>query len=683
MEQYKLYVKKYNFDIDSLSKKNTYNVYVRVGESVYYGNTSEIPDFSPVLDLTPITFTAKFNTADINMSSLIPLTFCEAYPFVLFKQNGVEITKKVDVYIDSATIEPSTEVSGPRKLYTPVLTGTDLFTGELFKTGPDTDCFRSINSIKHLRNILHIKKKLNRINGVAAFDRMYIFKIEGKMYSSYAILKNEDCPKYSFFSGVDTLVKYPYYLDNATIAGKDSVVKVIEYVLGLGGPICQINRDVRNPEPPEYNILRGDKVAEIGTSAVFKFKYPSKKELLEEKGLNIRKMSDITNNLKPVTRRGLIQDILEFRHVVRTILHGEEVFNLRHLKDVLSRYQRMLLTKSLNPIKESLETIYPGRWELKMDAKTAGFTIMLHFPELTITSNKEKIEHTIYDLYVVLNLDVSKLINIKGFRTSITEQELKCDFGHSYLPRLSTEPETFCLGGSDLSVNIGIFNADERPITEKIDDFEYLLMLLEIYLTSEGGSPHRRIFDLLSRNYKHLRHTAESALILNKLIQEKDLLYKILNDYPTTRLLLSDLAADDAMFRLAKFLPESLTGYKIGSRVVVPINNEENDHDDYDFDDDDELNEEEMEEQLDYLIGNTNYWFRGEQLKIKIVDKFKNTKNEQLFSEENKCVIPATYRRIQDAIKKLTKRARARKLLEELEKSRHKREGNHTYTFIS
>lgn len=164
----------------------------------------------------------------------------------------------------------------------------------------------------------------------------------------------------------------------------------------------------------------------------------------------------------------------------------------------------------LNKITTSLESVYPGMWDIQFFWKVnkvgerVGFAtnlmyVIIKFPELTIT-NSSKYIHLLKDLYVRIPIFIRdtglEIKTIEGTRLTLSDSEINNSYYHSHLPQ-STQPskfETFCTGVGEINNLTSLLNSgfDE-------DLFKMYLMHLETFVGWESieGTPYRYIKSLI------------------------------------------------------------------------------------------------------------------------------------------------------------------------------------------
>lgn len=168
--------------------------------------------------------------------------------------------------------------------------------------------------------------------------------------------------------------------------------------------------------------------------------------------------------------------------------------------------QSEVLKNSKKLIEKELNTLYGShRWDYQLDSyslanQQISSLLTIHYPKLVI-KNEAK-EHTIYDLYVRIQLHITyhetrevdnvTIQSIKGTRTTYTHVEWESGYTHSHLPKnLKGGYNNFCLGSNanPLPMSKAAFNME--PGFDSML-FEVFLIQLDRYLAweSKAGGPY-------------------------------------------------------------------------------------------------------------------------------------------------------------------------------------------------
>ena len=133
------------------------------------------------------------------------------------------------------------------------------------------------------------------------------------------------------------------------------------------------------------------------------------------------------------------------------------------------------------------------------------FNITVLFPEVQIT-NSRRTQHTMKDLYVRINIDITPQakvgdrvsnITLYGRRGTLSEEEYQSNYGHSHFSGGGVERwSEFCLGNSDFAM---IINTMKFSITQ--EDWMLLFLSLGNYVAWESieGGPYKNIFNISLR----------------------------------------------------------------------------------------------------------------------------------------------------------------------------------------
>lgn len=378
----------------------------------------------------------------------------------------------------------------------------------------------------------------------------------------------------------------------------------------------------------------------------------------------------------------------------------QEILKVKH---ILNRYKCLKSWKDAVEIRNSLESIFPGNWDMKATGTPSLFKVMIKFPKLELTDSINKqLKYTVRDLYIIFETDEFKVKEIRGFRTTFTADELYYPFIHPYLPSLPGAMGVLCLGSSEFNDHFLMFNSDPRKINEKLDEFEYLLVLLEEFLCGTGGSPHSSMSDFLKslfeyyepmnlEEFEEFNKVLESKEFLRLLFDNENLLMLIINKKYE---LINHNSFDKTISREATALKEFISRYielpfVIGSKPVKPkrIQSEEDlfkkimirtlDEEDEDLDYSEEASR----------ISGTHSILEEEPVMIKFKDeslyyKLINTQTyDYLFNPSNKTLSSTILTRVYDTLLKVIRRVEERRILKEFEDLRSKRKRCSIYTF--
>ena len=235
-------------------------------------------------------------------------------------------------------------------------------------------------------------------------------------------------------------------------------------------------------------------------------------------------MRGITSNMN--TREYLlsVDTIHENTPKIKTKLKADalrkaELKKLAHealVKDIRDR--KKITDQSIIPqVKEALEAIYPGNWDIQecLDdaANTPYFTydVIILFPEVTLTNGVRGVSYKIKDLYVKLeyNEDFVLKNSMQGRRGILSVTDHSCGYRHSHLPSSTMGWANFCLGASELSaITTDLSSPREIQGDFSIIQFELHMYQIDAYVKWEslGGGPHFRI--------RNIRITGETRHIL-------------------------------------------------------------------------------------------------------------------------------------------------------------------------
>lgn len=155
----------------------------------------------------------------------------------------------------------------------------------------------------------------------------------------------------------------------------------------------------------------------------------------------------------------------------------------------------------LDNIKDLLEEIYPGCWDIQENQEEDIYNIFIHFPEIVVRNYETNDSHTIYDMYVKIVLNRSDFTiasKLEGCRATRTYKEYISGYNHSHLNAAYSSYNhnfsKFCLGESDLAEK-HIDLRGEFNLTK----FEAYLYLLKPYLETESseGGPYMYISSIV------------------------------------------------------------------------------------------------------------------------------------------------------------------------------------------
>lgn len=134
--------------------------------------------------------------------------------------------------------------------------------------------------------------------------------------------------------------------------------------------------------------------------------------------------------------------------------------------------------------------------------------VIMKFPDYNIR-NRDNDFHTIKELYIIISLYIENnrlcIRDIRGFRGKITVTEWYGDYWHSHLrwSKGGSEPRSFCLGGSEISmlksrINDSLHrNCETEALRHEVTSLYLHMDTLAKWESLEGG-PHRRIKNLRS-----------------------------------------------------------------------------------------------------------------------------------------------------------------------------------------
>lgn len=195
--------------------------------------------------------------------------------------------------------------------------------------------------------------------------------------------------------------------------------------------------------------------------------------------------------------RDIIADSIQVRVTAEQELY-EEIKRAENYEKELSAPERIAF------IKEQLEFVFPGRWELaKMGSSEyvpydeAYNRVTIHFPNIIIENGK--INHEITDLYVQIYLTEFYEFagsGIYGIRGTSTYEEFSSGYSHSHLsPSYKGRWSSFCVG-SDTPIQRTLSGL----VVDRWHEDNFLSLLLQINgfvrWESLAGGPHIKITDI-------------------------------------------------------------------------------------------------------------------------------------------------------------------------------------------
>jgi len=243
------------------------------------------------------------------------------------------------------------------------------------------------------------------------------------------------------------------------------------------------------------------------------------------------RMRGITSNMN--TREFLISidTIHENTPEIKTKLKADalEIARLKKLarealvKDITDR--KKITDQSIIPqVKEALEAIYPGNWDIQecLDdaANTPYFTydVIILFPEVTLTNGVRGVSYKIKDLYVKLEYDEDFVLkkSMQGRRGILSVTDYSCGYRHSHLPSSGMGWTNFCLGASELSaITTDLSSPREIQGDFSIIQFELHMYQIDAYVKWEslGGGPHFRIRTIrIPGETRHILESRKSSI---------------------------------------------------------------------------------------------------------------------------------------------------------------------------
>jgi hypothetical protein len=269
------------------------------------------------------------------------------------------------------------------------------------------------------------------------------------------------------------------------------------------------------------------------------------------------------------------------------------------------------LEKSILPqVRESLEAIYPGNWDIQMTDTYCN--VIIKYPKVDITNGKPGVKYTITDLYVKLSFDFDFILVFRpsGLRGSLSYLDYESNYRHSHLPRGSRSTfdyQTFCLGGSELATMITEWQMPGREFN--ILEFELLLYQLSTYVAWEslGGGPYYRISSIKVDGTKVNVYSDEKRKYFKHFVQ-KQMVYPLKYNKSKNRFTIE-------FEEMEKFLTEK------NDELQFPVC-KKIDKDDYFYNNDQNLdnirqNIERINSKLE-IAGDTMENFRGEPIVVKV-----------------------------------------------------------------
>jgi len=203
------------------------------------------------------------------------------------------------------------------------------------------------------------------------------------------------------------------------------------------------------------------------------------------------------------------------------ILHNLQKQGKSRKIDFFKRHQKKFTTTDNDNFIPQLESIinvlnrnFDDKWDFYLNTDYTRYTeyntklelsIIIHYPEITIT-NSEDLEHTIKDLIAVIDLftysyNMLAPVDIKGFRTTLSEKEFINRYTHSHLPKrpfnkeniFATDP--FCIGEETELKNLMGMLKDRENKDNYEDLFEAFIYNLQSMLEWESleGVPYNHM----------------------------------------------------------------------------------------------------------------------------------------------------------------------------------------------
>ena len=201
----------------------------------------------------------------------------------------------------------------------------------------------------------------------------------------------------------------------------------------------------------------------------------------------------------------------------------------------------VFLKAQLTNMFESLDTVYPDRWDCYCSGTMLFF--LIEFPEIEIT-NRFSHRHTLLDVFVCISftLDTNQegdpqflIYNIGLTRATLTKAEVDICYYHSHVPAHRPSQNdclhigSFCLGSGDFQNS---FNNLASPVYHS-DNFMLFIMSIENFLSYESieGGPHIRMSNIGTGNANRRRQGFHEVVnIINDRVISPDINFNIVNN---------------------------------------------------------------------------------------------------------------------------------------------------------
>jgi hypothetical protein len=160
-------------------------------------------------------------------------------------------------------------------------------------------------------------------------------------------------------------------------------------------------------------------------------------------------------------------------------------------------------TNWISKVKEIVEIVYPGNWDFQENEESLFYTLMIFFPEITITNSVDA-SHVIKEFYVKLKFKKSDgvLYDFGGTRTLLTQAEVQSNYPHSHCGSAASKGGWggFCLGSGPIKSQVSILKL-KGVSAENYLVFEMFLIGLQAYLEWESleGGPYQYMSDIRKR----------------------------------------------------------------------------------------------------------------------------------------------------------------------------------------
>lgn len=255
-------------------------------------------------------------------------------------------------------------------------------------------------------------------------------------------------------------------------------------------------------------------------------------------------------------------------------LHGYEIVD----EEIVIKQR--VKSEAYIEFEEILESIYPDRWEIKRYNKDIDICY-IYFPEITITNSNNN-SHIIYDLFVYFKFN-NQSLKFKedlfhGFRTTVSENELKTNYVHSHL---GSQDGNFCMGeGAIKYIVLDLYRQYD------VNTFEAFLLNLDNYLRWESieGNPYRYLEKISSLNKIDIEHVVSQFIDYQEFLQKINNLKIVVNPSNLTVLEpdfqnLEELLTEYYKNNITKIIKKDIdTGfyYEIGltrssDNLIIPI----------------------------------------------------------------------------------------------------------------